>query len=386
MAFSIAILCYWIRIAINNKNKFFFSLWPSQDRLDLSLVVAHWNIERQHGIDWKVWQCDDDSAGRGWKHIITAQYRRLCKWQKQQCIREATIRSTWTQCRRRWRRWSCDNRSSHIVRWNVDAFIAREYWCRCIWHGRWIQKWWLIARTRSHTYHRLRFRPLSTCAGKRIGDFLVLQWNPLIDCPLLFGQQINCARRMRDIQNKSSTEKSQINDDPDFAETVELCFVNGPPQLRRWSSFVRFLVNLFICVTQMGFCCIYFVFIATNFKQVTHWSGGEFPAFISICFHFVSLSRLIRSGISTRAMNSIFMFACCWFCCQFCWFRWSPIWSIWCHFRPSPIYRWQLALCWRFTMHYKDCRRWVNDDMLVNWIRCHCSLARPFSPMKESHW
>lgn len=79
--------------------------------------------------------------------------------------------------------------------------------------------------------------------------------------------QINCARRMRDIQNQS-VEKSSKNEDPDFAETIELCFVNGPPRLRPWSKFVKFLVNLFICVTQLGFCCIYLVFIATNFAQV----------------------------------------------------------------------------------------------------------------------
>lgn len=85
--------------------------------------------------------------------------------------------------------------------------------------------------------------------------------------------QINCARRMRDIQNHQA-EKTVNNEDPDFAETVELCFANGPPRLRRWSTFVKFLVNLFICVTQMGFCCIYFVFIAKNFSQV--WFGANF--------------------------------------------------------------------------------------------------------------
>lgn len=79
--------------------------------------------------------------------------------------------------------------------------------------------------------------------------------------------QMNCAQRMRDIQNKSA-EKTVECEDPDFAETIELCFVHGPPRLRPWSKFIRFLVNFFICVTQLGFCCIYFVFIASNFKQV----------------------------------------------------------------------------------------------------------------------
>lgn len=68
---------------------------------------------------------------------------------------------------------------------------------------------------------------------------------------------------MRDTQ-----EKTAIDEDPDFAETVELCVANGPPKIRNSAAFIKFLVNVFICVTQLGFCCVYFVFIATNFKQV----------------------------------------------------------------------------------------------------------------------
>lgn len=68
---------------------------------------------------------------------------------------------------------------------------------------------------------------------------------------------------MREKEEKTATE-----DDPDFAETVELCIANGPPRIRKWSKTIRLLVNIFICVTQIGFCCVYFVFISTNFKQV----------------------------------------------------------------------------------------------------------------------
>lgn len=55
---------------------------------------------------------------------------------------------------------------------------------------------------------------------------------------------------------------------PDFAETVELCFEYGPPKLRNWSRVMKTLVNIFLCVTQLGFCCVYFVFISSNLKQV----------------------------------------------------------------------------------------------------------------------
>ncbi|KAG7211445.1 hypothetical protein KM043_010729 [Ampulex compressa] len=60
-----------------------------------------------------------------------------------------------------------------------------------------------------------------------------------------------------------------------FAGTVELCFATGPLRLRKYSVLMRKLVNVFLCVTQLGFCCVYFVFIATNMKQVLDVYGIE---------------------------------------------------------------------------------------------------------------
>ncbi|XP_032691428.1 proton-coupled amino acid transporter 1 isoform X2 [Odontomachus brunneus] len=60
-----------------------------------------------------------------------------------------------------------------------------------------------------------------------------------------------------------------------FAGTVEMCFATGPLGLRRYSSLMRKLVNVFLCVTQLGFCCVYFVFISTNMKQVLDVHGIE---------------------------------------------------------------------------------------------------------------
>nr|CAD7412112.1 unnamed protein product [Timema cristinae] len=55
---------------------------------------------------------------------------------------------------------------------------------------------------------------------------------------------------------------------PTFADTLELSFKTGPAKFQRFSKGIRMCVNTFLCITQMGFCCVYFVFIAENMKQV----------------------------------------------------------------------------------------------------------------------
>jgi proton-coupled amino acid transporter len=51
-----------------------------------------------------------------------------------------------------------------------------------------------------------------------------------------------------------------------FAEVGELSFKTGPPFLRPIAPIARVVIDTFLCVTQIGFCCVYFVFVATNLR------------------------------------------------------------------------------------------------------------------------
>ena len=86
------------------------------------------------------------------------------------------------------------------------------------------------------------------------------------------------------MQAKIGSEKS-----PDFAETVELCFVNGPARVRNWSKGMKTAVNVFLCVTQLGFCCVYFVFISSNFKQVFDKHGLVLDTHVIMVMIFVPI-------------------------------------------------------------------------------------------------
>ncbi|CAG9578710.1 unnamed protein product [Danaus chrysippus] len=56
-----------------------------------------------------------------------------------------------------------------------------------------------------------------------------------------------------------------------FAEVVEDAFAMGPIALRPYAKKFRTIVNIFLVITQLGFCCVYFLFVATNLQDTMHF-------------------------------------------------------------------------------------------------------------------
>ncbi|KAJ8737275.1 hypothetical protein PYW07_000546 [Mythimna separata] len=70
---------------------------------------------------------------------------------------------------------------------------------------------------------------------------------------------------------------------PGFADTVYLVFKNGPARTRSMAGTMKILVNGFLCVTQLGFCCVYIVFIANNVKMIC----DQYNIHIDLSIHMI---------------------------------------------------------------------------------------------------
>lgn len=62
----------------------------------------------------------------------------------------------------------------------------------------------------------------------------------------------------------------------DYGDLAMYSVLNGPKSIHKFSNHARSFVNGLIFVTQFGFCCVYFVFMADNTKQVVdHYHPGN---------------------------------------------------------------------------------------------------------------
>jgi solute carrier family 36 (proton-coupled amino acid transporter) len=53
-----------------------------------------------------------------------------------------------------------------------------------------------------------------------------------------------------------------------FCEVGYAAFETGPVGLRQYSRTARAIINWFLVITQLGFCAVYFVFVAVNLQEV----------------------------------------------------------------------------------------------------------------------
>nr|VZI23503.1 unnamed protein product [Spirometra erinaceieuropaei] len=84
----------------------------------------------------------------------------------------------------------------------------------------------------------------------------------------------------------------------DYTETVFIVFKYGPQSLRKYKGKFKHLVNGFLLLTQVGFCCIYILFISENIEYFIRVVAPNHDANIFLIGFIVTLALLPLSQIT----------------------------------------------------------------------------------------
>lgn len=96
----------------------------------------------------------------------------------------------------------------------------------------------------------------------------------------------------------------------DYGDLCELAFKNGPVAfLRRKAHWGKMCINVLLVFTQMGFCAIYFVFIAESFESVLQDFGVDDALSVRIWISILFLPILMLCMIRNLAVLSVFSMA-----------------------------------------------------------------------------
>lgn len=93
---------------------------------------------------------------------------------------------------------------------------------------------------------------------------------------------VNCSEKMK--------QKHHLRTSPDYAETVELSFLSSNHEkVRKLAPAMKQTCNIFICITQLGFCCIYLLFVGTNLKQVLDFYGFQLNIHVIVAISLIPI-------------------------------------------------------------------------------------------------
>ncbi|KAF5271069.1 hypothetical protein FQR65_LT00488 [Abscondita terminalis] len=88
-----------------------------------------------------------------------------------------------------------------------------------------------------------------------------------------------------------------LTKNPNYAMTAEMSFAIGPSRIKNFAPHMKKIVVTFLCSTQVGFCCVYVVFISRNTKQIMDYFGFEYSIQLHMVFILfpITLCCLVRN-------------------------------------------------------------------------------------------
>lgn len=101
---------------------------------------------------------------------------------------------------------------------------------------------------------------------------------------------------------------------PDFADTIKYSFEAGPGRFPRWADAARRACHACLICTQLGFCTVYFVFVASNMKQVLdqYVVALDVHLYMAMCLVPILLGSWVRSLkylVPVSFVSNVFMFS-----------------------------------------------------------------------------
>lgn len=119
-------------------------------------------------------------------------------------------------------------------------------------------------------------------------------------CIHCFHVLVQCAEYIMVANNMSSR--------PDYAETIELSFsLSKKEKWRKAAKSVRKICNICICITQLGFCSVYLVFVGRSVKLLLDHYGIflDVKVVVTIIFIPILLSALLRKLKSIAKFSAV---------------------------------------------------------------------------------
>jgi solute carrier family 36 (proton-coupled amino acid transporter) len=93
-------------------------------------------------------------------------------------------------------------------------------------------------------------------------------------------------------------DRYQLQLRPDYADTVKLCFFNSKcAKWRKWGLPMKRVCNVFICITQFGFCCVALLFVGEHLRNVLYYHEVLFFDHVWLFFALILvwLTVLVRT-------------------------------------------------------------------------------------------